>query len=533
MSCELSVESHARSSTCRGIITLRVGDRRERRGIRSGHAPVAAHVASTRSTRSRVYAADARPRVDDRPWLLANMISIARRRHPHGRPVGRARQRRRSCGVSCHPSGRRRDPRGRGHRALGELSPDHHDARDRARRAWRGVRRDRPRLAIFTRHLDLDLDGELFTRARAADVLTTEQRARRRACATPRPSPTVLRFDGDRVDVAAAVQALGERGANVVLVGGRARPSSGSCRRRRARRAVPHPVAADGRRRRGARDRHRRPPCNAARPRSACSRTTDAAAAVRADLTAELHRPHRASASVAGSAGRSMRCPGTSVAAAGRVAELRPTTSRRSTIGRRRARRWSTACRPAARRRPTGAGGGPSSSASAWPTCAGEDDDDAASDDDRGDGDQPTAAQTAATGGRPRRRPGGSAGRATRARRAGGAPDARGTGRVARTGRRRRVATEAVAGVDVGESGGGHGRILPRGCDSEAGCDPEPRARADQMLDSDRLFGEHMCDEQPFGSQVEQLFDCQAVLPTCPPHPTRPGSLARHEGAPR
>ncbi|HEX7096795.1 MAG TPA: dihydrofolate reductase family protein, partial [Acidimicrobiales bacterium] len=75
---------------------------------------------------------------------------------------------------------------------------------------------DRPRLAILTRHLDLDLDGELFLAPEPPIVLTTE-RAPESRVRHARQRTTVFQFAGERVDVGEAVRALGEHGANVVL----------------------------------------------------------------------------------------------------------------------------------------------------------------------------------------------------------------------------------------------------------------------------------------------------------------------------
>ncbi|HEV8297201.1 MAG TPA: dihydrofolate reductase family protein [Acidimicrobiales bacterium] len=161
------------------------------------------------------YGADERPARTERPWLLANMIaSLDGATHVDGV----------SAGLGA-PADRRAF---RAIRAVADVilvaagtarSEHYHPITTTteiaAARAERG-QRDRPRLAILTRHLDLDLGGELFTAPEPPIVLTTDHapagRLRHAEACT-----TVLRFTGDRVDVGEAVRALGGTGARVVL----------------------------------------------------------------------------------------------------------------------------------------------------------------------------------------------------------------------------------------------------------------------------------------------------------------------------
>ena len=162
-----------------------------------------------------VYADDDRTPHRDRPWLLANMIaSLDGATHVDGvsgglgGPADRATFRaiRAVADVILVAAGTAR-------------SENYHPITTTpaigAARATRG-QADRPRLAILTRHLDLDLDGELFTAPEPPIVLTTEAapagRVRHAEART-----TVLRFPGPRIDVRDALAALGGLGARVVL----------------------------------------------------------------------------------------------------------------------------------------------------------------------------------------------------------------------------------------------------------------------------------------------------------------------------
>jgi riboflavin biosynthesis pyrimidine reductase len=163
-----------------------------------------------------LYAADARPRVGGRPWVLANMISsLDGATHVDGLSGGLAsdadrltfRAIRAVADVILVAAGTARSE---------QYHPISTTPAIAAARAARG-QSDRPRLAILTRHLDLDLDGELFVAPEPPIVLTTEQapaaRVRHAEART-----TVLQFAGDRVDVGEAVRALGSAvDANVVL----------------------------------------------------------------------------------------------------------------------------------------------------------------------------------------------------------------------------------------------------------------------------------------------------------------------------
>lgn len=162
-----------------------------------------------------LYAADHRPLVGDRPWLLANMISsLDGATHVNGlsgglgSPADRAvfRAIRAVADIILVAAGTARSEQYHPITTTPELAAD---------RAARG-QTDRPRLAIITRHLDLDLDGALFLAPEPPVVLTTEHAPAARV-RHAEGRTTVLQFPGDRVDIAAAVHALGELGAKVVL----------------------------------------------------------------------------------------------------------------------------------------------------------------------------------------------------------------------------------------------------------------------------------------------------------------------------
>lgn len=162
-----------------------------------------------------VYAADARAPRDGRPWLLANMISsLDGATHVNGLSgaLGNAADRqtfqaiRAVADVILVAAGTARSEHYHPITTTPELA---------AARAARG-QAERPRLAILTRHIDLDLDGELFTAPQPPIVLTTEAapvgRVRHAEARTD-----VIRFRGERVEVADALVALGGLGAGVVL----------------------------------------------------------------------------------------------------------------------------------------------------------------------------------------------------------------------------------------------------------------------------------------------------------------------------
>jgi riboflavin biosynthesis pyrimidine reductase len=162
-----------------------------------------------------LYAADARPRVADRPWLLANMISsLDGATHVDGLSGGLAspadrvtfRAIRAVADVILVAAGTARSE---------QYHPIATNPEIASMRAARG-QRERPRLAIITRHLDLDLDGELFLAEEPPVVLTTEHAPTARV-RHAEGRTTVLQFPGDRVDIAAALRAIGELGADVVL----------------------------------------------------------------------------------------------------------------------------------------------------------------------------------------------------------------------------------------------------------------------------------------------------------------------------
>jgi riboflavin-specific deaminase-like protein len=161
------------------------------------------------------YAADARPPHADRPWVLANMIaSLDGATHVDGVSAGIGGPADR---VTFHAIRAVADVV---LVAAGTARSEHYhpittSLEIAAARAARH-QSDRPRLAILTRHVDLDLDGELFTAPDPPIVLTTERApASRLQLAEERT--TVLRLGDERVDIAAALRALGDQGARIVL----------------------------------------------------------------------------------------------------------------------------------------------------------------------------------------------------------------------------------------------------------------------------------------------------------------------------
>lgn len=162
-----------------------------------------------------IYGNDPRPARPDRPWLLANMIaSLDGATHVDGvsgglgGPADRLAFRaiRAVADVILVAAGTARSENYHPIATSPELA---------TARAKRG-QADRPRLAILTRHLDLDLDGELFTAPEPPILLTTDAaphgRVRHAEART-----TVLSFPGPRVEVGDALVALGRLGARVVL----------------------------------------------------------------------------------------------------------------------------------------------------------------------------------------------------------------------------------------------------------------------------------------------------------------------------
>ena len=167
---------------------------------------------------SDIYAADERPRGPERPWLLLDMISSADgATHIDGTSGALGsegdhvvfRAIRAVADVILVAAGTVRSENYRPVRATEDI------------RTARIARGQTPvaRLAILSRHLDFDFDADLFTSDIPPLLLTTNAAppsALRRAEAITE----VVRFDGDRVDMAAAVRALGVRGANIVLAEG-------------------------------------------------------------------------------------------------------------------------------------------------------------------------------------------------------------------------------------------------------------------------------------------------------------------------
>lgn len=165
-----------------------------------------------------LYAGDARPRHPDRPWLLLDMISSADgATHIDGTSGALGsegdhvvfRAIRAVADVILVAAGTVRSENYRPVRATDAV------------RETRVARGQTPvaRLAILSRHLDFDFDADLFTGDQPPLLLTTSEApasALRRAEAITE----VVRFDGDRVDMVEAVQALGLRGASIVLAEG-------------------------------------------------------------------------------------------------------------------------------------------------------------------------------------------------------------------------------------------------------------------------------------------------------------------------
>ncbi len=167
---------------------------------------------------SVVYAGDTRPAHPDRPWLLLDMISSADgATHIDGTSGALGsegdhvvfRAIRAVADVILVAAGTVRSENYRPVRAT------------EAVRATRVARGQTPvaRLAILSRHLDFDFDADLFTSDQPPLLLTTTE-APASAVRRAEAITEVVRFDGDRVDMIAAVQALGQRGASIVLAEG-------------------------------------------------------------------------------------------------------------------------------------------------------------------------------------------------------------------------------------------------------------------------------------------------------------------------
>jgi riboflavin biosynthesis pyrimidine reductase len=167
---------------------------------------------------SAVYAADARPRGPDRPWLLLDMISSADgATHIDGTSGALGsegdhvvfRAIRAVADLILVAAGTVRSENYRPVRATDDV------------RAARVARGQTPvaRLAILSRHLDFDFTTDLFTSDTPPLLLTTTA-APASAVRRAEAITEVVRFDGDRVDMAEAVRALGLRGANIVLAEG-------------------------------------------------------------------------------------------------------------------------------------------------------------------------------------------------------------------------------------------------------------------------------------------------------------------------
>jgi riboflavin biosynthesis pyrimidine reductase len=165
-----------------------------------------------------IYAADDRPAQPERPWLLLDMIStadgathIGGTSGPLGGPADHAvfRSIRAVADVILVAAGTVRSENYRPVRASEDI------------RAMRVERGQAPvaSLAILSRHLDFDFGSELFT-GDAPPLLLTTDAAPASAVRRAEARTEVLRFPGGRVELGAAVAALGRRGARVVLAEG-------------------------------------------------------------------------------------------------------------------------------------------------------------------------------------------------------------------------------------------------------------------------------------------------------------------------
>jgi riboflavin biosynthesis pyrimidine reductase len=167
---------------------------------------------------TEVYATDARQPHADRPWLLVDMISSADgathvngTSGPLGSPGDHAvfRAIRGIADVILVAAGTVRSENYRPVKATPEI---------REARLQRG-QTPLARLAILSRHLDFDFDTELF-QGDSPPLLLTAQSAPASALRRAESITEVVRFDGQRVDMTAAVTALGHRGAKIVLAEG-------------------------------------------------------------------------------------------------------------------------------------------------------------------------------------------------------------------------------------------------------------------------------------------------------------------------
>ncbi|HUF33680.1 MAG TPA: pyrimidine reductase family protein [Acidimicrobiales bacterium] len=151
-----------------------------------------------------VYADDDRPAPVGRPWVMANMVTSADgsaavdgRSGPLGGPADRAvfHLLRSLADVILV--------------AAGTVRAEH----------YRPARGPAP-IAVVTRSLDLDLTSALFTEATARTIVVTCAAADPGRLAAVREVADVVVAGDERVDVAAALAALGERGHRLVLCEG-------------------------------------------------------------------------------------------------------------------------------------------------------------------------------------------------------------------------------------------------------------------------------------------------------------------------
>lgn len=165
-----------------------------------------------------LYASDARPARPDRPWVLLDMIAsadgathVSGTSGPLGSPGDHAvfRAIRGLADVILVAAGTVRSENYRPVRATDEV---------RAARVARG-QSEVARLAILSRHLDFDFDSELFS-GDSPPLLFTTRAAPASAMRRAEAVTEVVRFADERVEMGAAVHALGERGHRIVLAEG-------------------------------------------------------------------------------------------------------------------------------------------------------------------------------------------------------------------------------------------------------------------------------------------------------------------------
>lgn len=166
-----------------------------------------------------LYADATRPAPDGRPWVLINMVASV----DGATTVGG-----RSGGLGTHAD----QQAFRAIRAVADVvlvaagtmraegyGPPKVSPRVRAARMARG-QAPVPRLAIVTGSLDLDPSAPVFAEAEQSSIVVTGESADPARVAALEGVAEVVRAGRDRVDPAAVLAALAERGASVVLCEG-------------------------------------------------------------------------------------------------------------------------------------------------------------------------------------------------------------------------------------------------------------------------------------------------------------------------